>query len=157
MKRGKPMQRRPLNRVGEKGRARLEAGLPSIERGRINPRNDTRYKKARDRNFNGPSGDYSRRIAAMPCCACGHPPPSAPAHVVGRKAGSAGGDWRQLVPLCADRIGVVGCHSLWDVFRWKFRERFPTVDLAEIAARLSANEARKEADDEQGNSDREPG
>lgn len=131
------MRRSPLRRVGKKGARAIVEGrhrspIPAVNR----DRRDETYR----RNFGGPApGDYRLRIVLMPCAACKRRGPSEPAHVRARGMGGAKGSWKDLVPLCGARYGEQGCHSLYDRHRDAFRERFPGLDLATIAARLVAD------------------
>ena len=83
MKRGGPLKRRtPLRRTG-----------------RLRSRNPERAAKRRAQDF-GLLAEYAR---GLPCCACGSPAPSDPAHVRSRGAGYharlANGDGN-IIPLC---------------------------------------------------------
>jgi len=95
MKRGGPLKRRtPLRRTG-----------------RLRSRNPERAARRRERDF-GPLADHVR---ALPCCACGAPGPSDPAHV---KSRGAGGHARlddgagNLIPLCRP------CHTRQHAQGW---------------------------------------
>lgn len=72
------------------------------------------------------SEQYRRLVAMYPCKACGIAGYSQAAHI--NRAGKGMGlkaDDRDTAPLCADRPGVVGCHSRFDRY-----ELFPA-DVAE--------------------------
>ena len=100
LKRGKPLTRK----------TRLARTRASLERkGRINPVNRKRRKKAYARNF----GDYADVIRGLPCDTCGAPPPSDPSHA---KSRGAGGSRRHLVPQC--RV----CHDLYGEAKGPSRE-----------------------------------
>jgi hypothetical protein len=70
------------------------------------------------------------KIRALPCCACGRLP-SENAHVVSR---SAGGTWRDIVPLCG---GPAGCHALQHRVGIETVQREWGVDLRALADRLA--------------------
>jgi hypothetical protein len=78
--------------------------------------NHKRLAKRRIVDFGG--DEYARYIASLPCKLCGIHGYSVPAHV--GKARGAGG--KAIAPLCASRIGVVGCHELHDLYPWKLPE-----------------------------------
>lgn len=61
-------------------------------------------------------GGSARRewIAAMPCAICGEYGWTENAHV---RRQSQGGKASDVVPLCGDRTGVTGCHTLFDQYR----------------------------------------
>lgn len=63
------------------------------------------------------SEEYRRLVAAYPCSACFVPNYSQCAHSNssedGKGLGIKSGDLA-TAPLCCDRPGIVGCHTLWD-------------------------------------------
>src|SRR5690606_17013826 len=87
---------------------------------RVNPR---RRRKRYARDF----GDYAVTVRALSCCVCDASAPSDPHHV---KSRGAGGDRRDLVPLCRTHH-----REYHDVGRRTFEARHG-VDLAAIAADL---------------------
>lgn len=97
-----------------------------------------RARKARleARNF----GEQAVLARAMRCCGCGQPPPSDPAHSVGRKMGGYGGDRFAIVPLCKTNIftGRPGCHFLLDTNIEAFTDRtgLTREDVRAIARKL---------------------
>ncbi len=69
---------------------------------------------------------YRRLVALFPCKACGIAGYSQAAHTNrGAKGLGLKADDRDTAPLCADRPGVVGCHTRFDRY-----ELFPA-DIAE--------------------------
>lgn len=60
---------------------------------------------------------YRRLVAAMPCACCGSVGRSQHAHTNAGKAKGMKNDDRDAMPLCADGIGLVGCHTLFDQYR----------------------------------------
>lgn len=63
------------------------------------------------------SESYRRRVASLPCCFCGIEGHSQAAHSNSLEHGKGAGlkaDDAACFPLCADRPGVRGCHSLFD-------------------------------------------
>jgi hypothetical protein len=89
----------------------------------LRPVNPKRRRNLYARNF----GAYADLIREMPCCTCGAPGPSDPHHARSR---GAGGDRRDLCPLCRD------CHRiLHQIGRATFEARHG-VDLATVAAAL---------------------
>lgn len=72
------------------------------------------------------SEQYRRLVAMYPCKACGIAGYSQAAHINrGAKGLGLKADDRDTAPLCADRPGVVGCHTRFDRY-----ELFPA-DIAE--------------------------
>ena len=57
---------------------------------------------------------YRRLVAAMPCIRCGISGYSQAAHPNTGKGAGTKTDDTMCFPLCADRPGVRGCHSLFD-------------------------------------------
>ncbi|MCL2887467.1 MAG: hypothetical protein FWF20_11985 [Betaproteobacteria bacterium] len=57
---------------------------------------------------------YRRAVAALPCARCGIQGYSQAAHPNTGKGMGTKTDDRLCFPLCADRPGVRGCHSLFD-------------------------------------------
>lgn len=57
---------------------------------------------------------YRRLVAAMPCIHCGIDGHSQAAHPNTGKGAGMKTDDRLCFPMCADRPGVRGCHSLFD-------------------------------------------
>lgn len=57
---------------------------------------------------------YRRLAALLPCMACGVAGYSQAAHPNTGKGMGMKADDRLCFPLCADRVGVRGCHSLFD-------------------------------------------
>lgn len=61
---------------------------------------------------------YVEHLHAMPCAVCAVTGWTVAAHTetggMGMKAPA-----NTLVPLCGDRLGVVGCHTLYDCAPWK--------------------------------------
>lgn len=129
--------------MGKKVAAKRAAGHATVQRAPIRQVNPERKKRLDARNFGGPDGKYGEHIRSLPCCACGSIGFTQAAHVVARGMGGGKGSWKDLVPLCADRLGELGCHSLWDLFRDRFRQRFPGLDPAAMAAELSAEYLRR--------------
>lgn len=63
------------------------------------------------------SSSYRRAVAALPCVSCGLDGYSQAAHANGLEWGKGMGlkaDDAAIFPLCADRPGIRGCHSLFD-------------------------------------------
>lgn len=58
------------------------------------------------------SEKYRRLVAALPCAHCGIAGHSQAAHADMGKGGHIKSDDRTCYPACADRPGVVGCHTL---------------------------------------------
>ena len=58
------------------------------------------------------SEEYRRTVAAMPCAHCGIVGHSQAAHADMGKGAHIKSDDRTCYPACADRPGVVGCHSM---------------------------------------------
>ena len=69
-------------------------------------RNDERLAARRALAF----GEQAELCRQMPCCACGAPPPSDPAHVPSR---GAGGRDEDTVPLCRDCHGEQHMRGEW--------------------------------------------
>lgn len=57
---------------------------------------------------------YRRLVAALPCIRCGIQGYSQAAHPNTGKGAGTKADDRDCFPLCADRPGMRGCHSLFD-------------------------------------------
>lgn len=59
------------------------------------------------------SEEYRRLVASLPCAHCGRPGPSQAAHAdsAGKGMGIKSPD-SELMPLCADSPGRMGCHQL---------------------------------------------
>ncbi|WP_198086267.1 hypothetical protein [Variovorax sp. E3] len=57
---------------------------------------------------------YRRLVAARPCIRCGIQDYSQAAHPNTGKGTGTKADDRNCFPLCADRPGMHGCHSLFD-------------------------------------------
>ena len=60
---------------------------------------------------------YRRAVASLPCACCGIEGYSQAAHANGIEYGKGTGikaDDSACFPLCSDRPGVRGCHSLFD-------------------------------------------
>lgn len=111
---------------------------PLERRTKLRPQNPKRLKARRAIQF----GRQAELCRLLPCCACGFPPPSQPAHVRSR---GAGGKDEDTVPLCgtgmygnSSRYLREGCHDK------QHREGVLTfgarvgVDLAERAAAIRA-------------------
>lgn len=127
MKRGGWIKRKtPLRSKAELARTpmqRRRSGLPRRQK-EIPKRNAKRAKQRRERDF-GEQAELARR---SPCCACGSPPPSEPAHVRSR---GAGGTAKDIAALCSS------CHHEQHRHGIKtFQERHG-VDLAAEAAKLA--------------------
>ncbi len=60
------------------------------------------------------SESYRRAVAALPCIHCGIEGFSQAAHPNTGKAKGAKADDLLCFPLCADRLGVMGCHAQFD-------------------------------------------
>lgn len=60
------------------------------------------------------SDHYLRLVAMFPCAMCGRHGPSQAAHANTGKAMAMKADDRTAFPLCADRPGERGCHSMLD-------------------------------------------
>jgi hypothetical protein len=79
-------------------------------------------------------------VRGMSCAACGIHGWSVNAHVVkgdkgmGYKAGC-----ECIAPLCHSRLGVTGCHFLYDEYRADFDKLYP--DFDPIAAAAATEEA----------------
>lgn len=116
MKRGGPLRRRTP----------LRSKARTLRRGkRLAPVNEERLARLRAEQF-GPQADLAR---TLPCCACGAPPPSDPAHVRSRGAGGKDAD---VVPLCRKHHDEQHQHGIQT-----FQERHG-VDLADVARQLAA-------------------
>lgn len=59
---------------------------------------------------------YRRRVAALPCIRCGIGGYSQAAHGPALGRGIKASD-KGCFPLCCDRPGIVGCHSLYDGYK----------------------------------------
>ncbi len=78
---------------------------------------------------------YRRLVSTLPCIHCGYPPPSQAAH------GPAAGrglkcDDRLTFPLCATRVGDVGCHVKYDTYQLfpKEQRRAKALEWAALTA-----------------------
>src|SRR5690606_3775495 len=118
LRRSKPLTRKTALRSGSHLR-RSELRRET----RIRPVNPARRRARYARDF----GAYAETIRALPCSVCGAPGPSDPHHVRSR---GAGGDRRDLVPLCRTHH-----REYHDVGRRTFEAR-RGVDLAQVAAEL---------------------
>lgn len=118
------------------------SSLASMKRVPLKRVNRERRKRLYERNF----GEIAARARAMRCCGCGEPPPSDPAHSVGRKMGGCGGDRFDIVPLCRTNVytGRVGCHFLLDndLEAFTMRTGLTREGVRAIAARLWRDEPR---------------
>jgi len=120
MKRGKPLRRRaPIVRNG-----RLANGAPANSRKPLRQRNPERRARLLVEQF----GAQAQHCRDSPCCACGAPPPSDPAHVRSRGAGGKDSDTVPLCRSCHDEQHRSGIASFCE-------ER--GIDLAEHAAQLA--------------------
>jgi hypothetical protein len=92
-------------------------------------------KKRRPKHEAATMGTRERRqfVATLPCAACGIVGYSANAHLLGTGGMGRKRSADTIGPLCADRSGVTGCHTLYDAFPWTFRERFPDFDPEWVA------------------------
>ncbi|AVQ84831.1 hypothetical protein C4F17_26845 [Variovorax sp. PMC12] len=68
------------------------------------------------------SEPYLRLVAALPCAHCGLHGHSQAAHANKGKAKGGKTDDRTCFPLCADRPGVLGCHTRFDQYKLFPRE-----------------------------------
>ena len=85
-------------------------------------------------------GPLARRkwMKLQPCSACGVVGYSEGAHVLGNGGMSRKADYDTQAPLCGYRMlstssETIGCHKLYDDYRWIFDEEFPGFD-PEISA-----------------------
>lgn len=69
---------------------------------------------------------YRRLVAALPCSRCGIQGYSQAAHPNTGKTKGRKADDRECFPLCCDRLGVVGCHFMFD------QHQLWTADVAEF-------------------------
>jgi len=118
---GDPSERSGLSRSGALSRSRKS----KLAR-------NTRIKPVSDTNAEHPSNDPGLREFArrLPCCVCGDPPPSDPAHVKSRGAGHS--DW---IEVDGEKVGNVApldraCHRLQHDRGIKTFEGMTGVDLA---------------------------
>lgn len=78
-------------------------------------------------------------VRAMPCAACGVEGYSENAHVVkGDKGMGHKASARFTAPLCGSRYDVMGCHRLFDDYRWTFDTKHPDFDPDAAAAATEA-------------------
>lgn len=84
------------------------------------------------------SDDRRRHVRGLPCSACGVEGFSVNAHLLGVEGMSLKKPAETIGPLCADRIGVEGCHALYDRRRWEFDARFPDYDAVAVAAQTQS-------------------
>lgn len=83
---------------------------------------------------------YRRLVAMLPCMQCGIQGYSQAAHPNTGKAKGAKASDLECFPLCADRVGIVGCH-----FRFDQHQLFPREQRAEVERRwIAATQARLE-------------
>jgi hypothetical protein len=82
-------------------------------------------------------GSRARRefVASLPCSACGIHGYSQNAHLQGSAGMGVKKSADTIGPLCGDRYGVTGCHTLFDRHRGQFDARFPTYEPAWVALR----------------------
>lgn len=57
---------------------------------------------------------YRRAVASLACIHCGRPGPTQAAHPSTGRGGAMKTDDRRCFPLCAPRIGDMGCHARFD-------------------------------------------
>lgn len=99
----------------------------------VKPINSARKKELFAKNFG--SKEHRARICSHPCAICGIEGLSEPAHIKTR--GSGGTAENNIVPLCGNRHGVVGCHRLFDTYDESARKHEP--NLKRLAKRLYAD------------------
>lgn len=71
------------------------------------------------------SEKYRAAVAARPCAYCGTEGRSQAAHIGGVAQGKGGArkvSDARLLPLCADQMGAVGCHTKFDHHRLPFHD-----------------------------------
>lgn len=97
------------------------------------------------------SEKYRRVVASLPCIECGLEGYSQAAHSNewshGKGRGMKASD-TALFPLCADRLGVQGCHSRFDQYKLYPREEMEAVTnrfIAQTVMQLLASGALKVA------------
>lgn len=99
----------PHGRIERK--TRMNRGAGPTRKTRINPINTKRKKKEFARTYD--SVEYVRWLHQFPCEVCGVPGWTQAAHTKGDGAGrKADVEW--CAPLCGDRLGIKGCHSMLD-------------------------------------------
>lgn len=84
----------------------------AIRRTRLKRRNAARIQKLRAKQ----EGPQTALCRALPCCACGAPPPSDPHHVRSRGAGGLDCDTVPLCRLCHGQIhttALIGVKGGW--------------------------------------------
>lgn len=88
-------------------------------RTKLKPFNRERKARRFEVQYGGKA--YREHICGMPCQICGVSGWAVPAHSttggMGMKAHAS-----TLVPLCGDRAGVIGCHTMLDVFPHRLPE-----------------------------------
>lgn len=76
----------------------------------------------------------------QPCAACGIVGYSENAHVLGNGGLGRKKDWTTVAPLCgptcADRY--IGCHKLFDLWRWRFDAMYPEFNAETAVAEHQA-------------------
>lgn len=91
-------------------------------------------------------GPPARRVwmKTLPCSACSVVGYSEGAHVLGNGGTGRKADYDTQAPLCGPRADAtdpwswdgttyIGCHKLFDDYRWRFSARFPDFDPAKVA------------------------
>jgi hypothetical protein len=82
---------------------------PIARHARLRPINPERRAKLFKKHYD--SKEYVEHLHAMPCAICGEYGWTEAAHTKSRGAGGKASD---LVPLCGNHLGMVGCHQLFD-------------------------------------------
>lgn len=103
---------------------------PIARKTRLRPVNRARKAKRLETDFGGKP--YLEFIHGLPCAVCEMPCDlTVAAHLTSRGAGGKAAD---IVPLCAARFGVLGCHEKYDLHHESIRAHEPR--LRSLAKRL---------------------
>lgn len=77
-------------------------------------------------------------VKSLPCAACGVVGYSQNAHVCGNGGAGRKGDCTTIAPLCGATGDYIGCHLLFDRYRFRFDEWYPDFDPITEAAKCEA-------------------
>lgn len=111
-------------------RSPLPRSSRPMKKTRLNPVNRKRKAKRLETDFGGRR--YAEFISGLECAVCGaYCEWTVPAHLTSR---GAGGKADVIVPLCAARFGINGCHERYDNHDEEIRAHEPR--LRTLAKRL---------------------
>lgn len=110
---GKPMQRKTPMRQLRPMKPRRQKHGPGLAQ-RVAELSGTAFKHLRSQPSLLRSEQHRKNVAALPCAKCGIVKFSQAAHVNFGKGGGLKVCDSLTFPLCCDRPGVRGCHSLHD-------------------------------------------